>query len=135
MYHVMRCKDTEAADIELEKWEIQVRKGSLSLAVLATLWDKELYGLEILRRLEQSAGFTVAEGTIYPLLNRLKTARFIDSEWVEADAGHPRKYFNLTASGRRYVLELARMWDEFAAGINRLLVPLEVRAHGRRRAS
>jgi len=127
--------DAEPAGIDLEKWEIQLRKGSLSLAVLATLWDKELYGLEILRRLEQSAGFAVAEGTIYPLLNRLKTASFVDSEWVEADAGHPRKYFNLTAGGRRYVLELARMWNEFAGGMNRLLVPLEVRAHGRRRAS
>jgi hypothetical protein len=54
----MRYKEIEPDASELEKWEIQLRKGSFSLAVLATLWDKELYGLEILRRLEQSAGFT-----------------------------------------------------------------------------
>jgi PadR family transcriptional regulator PadR len=131
----MRYKDLDPSDIDLEKWESQLRKGSLSLAVLATLWDEELYGLEILRRLDQMAGFSVAEGTIYPLLNRLKTATFIESEWVEADGGHPRKYFSLTASGRRYVIELFRMWNEFAGGMNRLLAPLEGHAHGKRRAS
>jgi PadR family transcriptional regulator, regulatory protein PadR len=135
MYRVMRYQDIEPSDVDLEKWEAQLRKGSLALAVLATLWDKELYGLEILRRLDQTAGFSVAEGTIYPLLNRLKAASFVEADWVEADAGHPRKYFNLTASGRRYVVALLGLWNEFAGGMNRLLAPLEGRAHARRRAS
>jgi PadR family transcriptional regulator, regulatory protein PadR len=125
----------DSAETDVEKWEIQLRKGSLSLAVLATLWDGELYGLEILRRLEQVASFVVAEGTIYPLLNRLKMAAYIESRWVEADAGHPRKYFRLTVNGRRYVMELFRRWHEFARGMNRLLAPLEARVRGRRNAS
>ena len=135
MYSVMSSEDTDPSEVELGKWEIQLRKGSLSLATLATLWNGELYGLEILRRLEQVASFVVAEGTIYPLLNRLKSAGFIESEWVEADAGHPRKYFRLTVSGRRYLIGLSRTWHGFAQGMNRLLAPLEPRIHGKRRAS
>lgn len=122
-------------EVDLGKWEIQLRKGSLSLAVLASLWNGELYGLEILRRLEQIANFTVAEGTIYPLLNRLKTAGFIESDWVEAEAGHPRKYFRLTVGGRRYLIGLTRTWHEFARGMDQLLAPLEPRVRGKRRAS
>ena len=125
----------DSAETGVEKWEIQLRKGSLSLAVLATLWDGELYGLEILRRLEQVASFVVAEGTIYPLLNRLKMAAYIESRWVEPDAGHPRKYFRLTVNGRRYVMELFRRWHEFARGMNQLLAPLEARVRGKRNAS
>jgi PadR family transcriptional regulator, regulatory protein PadR len=121
--------------VDFGKWEIQLRKGSLPLAVLASLWNSELYGLEILRRLEQIANFTVAEGTIYPILNRLKTAGFIESEWVEAEAGHPRKYFRLTVAGRRYVIGLSGAWHEFSRGMNQLLAPLEPRVRGKRRAS
>jgi PadR family transcriptional regulator len=135
MYSVMSTLDTDPLEVDLGKWEIQLRKGSLPLAVLASLCSGELYGLEILRRLEQVANFTVAEGTIYPILNRLKTAGFIESRWVETDAGHPRKYFRLTASGRRYAIGLSGAWHEFARGMNRLLVPLEARVHGKRRAS
>jgi PadR family transcriptional regulator PadR len=131
----MSTEDADPTEADLGKWEVQLRKGSLSLAALATLWNGELYGLEILQRLEQVASFTVAEGTIYPLLNRLKTAGFIESKWVEADAGHPRKYFRLTVSGRRYVIGLSRTWHEFAHGMNQLLAPLEARVHGKRRAS
>jgi PadR family transcriptional regulator, regulatory protein PadR len=135
MYSVMNASDTDPLEVDLGKWEIQLRKGSLSLAVLASLWNGELYGLEILRRLEQIANFTVAEGTIYPILNRLKTAGFIESEWVEAEAGHPRKYFRLTVGGRRYVIGLFGAWHEFARGMNQLLAPLEPRVRGKRRAS
>jgi PadR family transcriptional regulator PadR len=135
MYRAMSIIDTEQLEVDLGKWEIQLRKGSLSLAVLATLWNGKLYGLEILRRLEQIANFTVAEGTIYPLLNRLKTAGFVESEWVEAEGGHPRKYFRLTVSGRRYVNGLSGAWQEFARGMDQLLAPLEPRVRGKRRAS
>ena len=131
----MSASDTDPLEVDLGKWEIQLRKGSLSLAVLASLWNGELYGLEILRQLEQIANFTVAEGTIYPLLNRLKTAGFVESEWVEAEAGHPRKYYRLTVSGRRYVTGLFGAWHEFARGMDQLLAPVEPRVRGKRRAS
>ena len=110
---------------ELGKWESQLRKGGLGLAVLATLWPGRLYGLEILRRLESGAGLAVQEGTIYPLLSRLKADGLVDAEWVQAEAGHPRKYYGLTDPGRRRLREMTAGWRSFAGGLERLLAPLE----------
>ncbi len=107
-----------------DKWEVQLRKGCLELAVLGTLWPGRKYGLEILRDLERDSELVVSEGTVYPLLARLKSEGLLDSEWVEADAGHPRKYYRLTPSGRRRALQMARLWARFAAGVGELLAPL-----------
>lgn len=123
----------EPSDTDFAKWEVQLRKGGLGLAVLASLWEGKLYGLEMLRRLEDVAGLSVPEGTIYPLLARLKAAGFVESEWVEAEAGHPRKYYRLTGAGRSYVREIASMWFEFSAGLNRLLAPLEEKRNAKRK--
>ena len=120
----MNDPDRRATDAEVGKWETQLRKGGLGLAVLATLWNGRLYGLEMLRRLESEAGLSVPEGTIYPLLNRLKTEGLVASEWVEA-AGHPRKYYSLTDLGRARVREMAASWTSFAAGLERLLAPVK----------
>ena len=108
----------------LERWETQLRKGGLTLAVLASLWEGRLYGLDILRRLQSSAELTVSEGAIYPLLNRLRGEGLIASEWVEAEAGHPRKYYALTEAGRRRVRDLATVWTRFAGGLEVLLAPV-----------
>lgn len=107
-----------------EKWEVQLRKGSLELAILAALWEGRLYGLEIIRRLESDSDLIVVEGTVYPLLNRLKALGLLDSEWVESDAGHPRKYYLLTAAGRRRALEMARIWARFSSSMSKMLAPL-----------
>ena len=117
--------DRPAAADELGKWEVQVRKGGLGLAVLAILWPERVYGLEILRRLESQAGLAIPEGTIYPLLSRMKAEGLVDSEWVEADAGHPRKYYRLTEAGRTRVRGMAQSWRAFAGGLDRLLAPIE----------
>ncbi|MGA2711711.1 MAG: PadR family transcriptional regulator [Bryobacteraceae bacterium] len=71
--------DTSVPDISdsTGKWEVQLRNGCIELAVLASLWDGRLYGLEILRRLEYFSGLTVSEGTIYPLLGRLAVAGWV----------------------------------------------------------
>lgn len=82
---------TTLASEASENWEVQVRKGCLELAILAALWSGKLYGLEILRRLEAGSRLVVPEGTVYPLLSRLKSEGWLDSEWVEADSGHPRE--------------------------------------------
>jgi PadR family transcriptional regulator, regulatory protein PadR len=107
-----------------EKWEAQLRKGCLELAILASLWDQRLYGLEILRVLEESSNLVLAEGTVYPILGRLKEDGLLHSEWVEAEAGHPRKYYWLTASGRLKVVSMAQFWNSFAANLNLLLKPV-----------
>jgi PadR family transcriptional regulator PadR len=108
-----------------DKWEVQLRKGGLELAILASLWRGRLYGLEILRRLESDSHLIVSEGTVYPLLNRLKAMSLVDSEWVESDAGHPRKYYALTPAGRERAREMFRVWTRFSSSIGKLLAPLE----------
>jgi PadR family transcriptional regulator, regulatory protein PadR len=120
-------KDTTAMAVSesAEKWEIQLRKGSLELAILASLWDGTLYGLEILRHLENSSDLVVVEGTVYPLLSRLRSLGLVASEWVESDSGHPRKYYRLTPAGRQRALEMARVWAQFSASMTSLLAPLK----------
>ena len=108
-----------------EKWEVQLRKGSLELAILAALWEGRLYGLEILRYLESNSDLIVVEGTVYPLLNRLRALGLVESEWVESEFGHPRKYYRLTADGRQRALEMARIWVRFSASMTNVLRPLD----------
>lgn len=107
-----------------DKWEVQLRKGCLELAILASLWEGKRYGLEILRRLQSHSGLVVSEGTVYPLLSRIKAEGLLASEWIEAEAGHPRKYYRLTALGRRRAIEMARLWSVFAASVEELVAPL-----------
>jgi PadR family transcriptional regulator PadR len=108
----------------IDRWEVQLRKGCLELAILGILWPERLYGLEMLRRLEKDSDMTLSAGTVYPLLARLKAEGLLESEWVEADAGHPRKYYRLTAVGRRRAVEMARMWSDFASSLGDLLSPV-----------
>jgi PadR family transcriptional regulator, regulatory protein PadR len=107
----------------IEGWEVQLRKGSLELAILASLAPGRLYGLEILRRLEERGSLSVPEGTIYPLLARLKGEGWVDAEWIAADSAHPRKYYRLTAAGRRRATQMARAWASFSESLDRLLEP------------
>lgn len=108
----------------MDKWEVQLRKGCLELAILGCLWPAKLYGLEILRRLETDSDLVLSAGTVYPLLSRLKAEGLLDAEWVEAEAGHPRKYYRLTPAGRRRALQMAKMWSRFSANLEELLAPL-----------
>jgi PadR family transcriptional regulator PadR len=117
--------EREARDQGLaDKWEKQLRKGCLELAILAALWEGKRYGLEILRWLESDSDLIVSEGTVYPLLSRLKALGLVRSEWVESDAGHPRKYYALTPAGKQRAREMAGMWERFRTSMSRLLAPL-----------
>ncbi len=120
----MVVNSREANQEPADKWEVQVRKGCLELAILAVLWPGRAYGLEILRQLAENSALIVPEGTVYPLLNRLKAEGWLASEWVETDAGHPRKYYKLTAGGQRRAVEMAKFWSTFSANLDGLLGPL-----------
>src|SRR5688572_21897989 len=115
-----RSSDT----VPLERSQVHARKVVLELVVLAALWSGRLYGLELIRRLDSDAQLAVPEGTLYPLLNRLRAEGQVDAEWVEAEAGHPRKYYRLTPDGRRRVVQMARFWRGFATGIDAVLQPV-----------
>ncbi len=107
-----------------QNWEAQIRKGCLDMAILASLWESRLYGLEILRALSTKSQLDVAEGTLYPILSRLKSEGLLQSEWVEAETGHPRKYYWLTAAGRDRALQMARAWSNFADNLAILVRPV-----------
>jgi len=107
-----------------DRWEAQLRKGALEMAALASLWNGRLYGLEIIRFLESNSRLVLAEGTIYPILNRLKAEGMLTSDWVEAEAGHPRKYYALTEPGRTRLRRMAEAWANFAGGLSQLLEPV-----------
>jgi PadR family transcriptional regulator PadR len=107
-----------------DRWEAQLRKGSLDLAILGVLWNERLYGLDILRRL-QGASLEVAEGTLYPILMRLKQDGLLESAWVETGAGHPRKYYWLTRAGRQRALRMSQSWDAFSLSISGLLLGMK----------
>jgi PadR family transcriptional regulator len=124
-YIVSHMKERESVGQDAsDKWEVQLRKGCLELAILGALWDGRRYGLEILRRLETDSDLVVSEGTVYPLLTRLKALELVRSEWVATDAGHPRKYYALTHAGRQRAIEMSKTWARFSSSMDKLLAPL-----------
>ena|SRR5579859_665001 len=111
-------------DSGADKWEVQLRKGCLELAILAVIGDGKVYGLEILRRLERDSDMVISEGTIYPLLGRLSALGLVESEWVVSATGHPRRYYALTAAGKDRAREMAKTWSHFASSMRQLLASL-----------
>lgn len=85
----------------------QLRKGILELAVMGVLYNERHYGYSLIRVLSENSSITLKEGTVYPILGRLDRDGLVRSEWVESDQGPPRKYYELTASGRRLFDELS----------------------------
>jgi len=126
MHYIVLCMAAIHPDTSgpVDKWEVQLRKGCLELAILASLWGGRLYGLELLRVLEKDSELIITEGTVYPLLSRLRAEGLLDAEWVEAELGHPRKYYRLTAAGRRRAIAMAQIWSRFSANLDGLLTPL-----------
>jgi PadR family transcriptional regulator PadR len=110
-----------AAKEHVDRWEEQLRRGSLELAILASLWHRPLYGLEILRNLESGSGLVVTEGTIYPLLSRLRTDGVVTSKWIESQLGHPRRYYELTRIGRTRLCLMEQRWTAYSKALTRIL--------------
>lgn len=83
-----------------DNWTVQVRKGVLELCLLSALDSGEHYGYALVKRLSATPGLSVAEGSIYPLLSRMKSAGLVDSRLEESASGPARKYYQLTDAGR-----------------------------------
>lgn len=86
-----------------ENWTVQVRKGLLELCVLNTLEDRECYGYELVKAMVEIPGLGVTEGTLYPLLSRLRLQGLLKTRLVESTEGPARKYYALTPEGRKIV--------------------------------
>lgn len=99
----------------------QLRKGVLELAVLAELERAPSYGGELLERLATNGGLRVSSGTLYPLLTRLRGAGFVAPRWQESPVGPPRKYYELTAGGRRQLANLTDAWRELSTAMTAIL--------------
>ena len=86
----------------------QLRKGILELAVMGVLYHERHYGYSLVRVLAESGSISLKEGTVYPILARLNRDGLVRSEWMQSDQGPPRKYYELTASGRQLFDELSQ---------------------------
>lgn len=112
---------TKPAGRQNEKWETQIRKGLLDLIILSYLRDREYYGYELISEIRDFISMDLSEGTIYPLLNRLKKEKLITSKWVEMDSGVPRKYYRATAAGQRAYDEMKASWRELNLSLEKLM--------------
>lgn len=110
-----------STDEVMEKWEVQLRKGTLELAILAALQQRTLYGLELLKLLQSLPSTTITEGTLYPLLDRLKRDELVDAQWVQEGETRPRKYYQLTPLGNKKLTDLTRLWRQSVTDIEWLL--------------
>ncbi|HTQ35854.1 MAG TPA: PadR family transcriptional regulator [Steroidobacteraceae bacterium] len=96
-----------------------IRKGLLEFAVLRVIAREKLYVAEMLQRLSGTE-FATQEGTLYPLLSRLRREGLVDYEWQESEAGPPRKYYRLTEPGRSALQELQGYWNHLNDTLTRL---------------
>jgi PadR family transcriptional regulator, regulatory protein PadR len=102
--------------MKIENTKAQMRKGVLEYCILSVLRDNDAYVAEILETLKD-AKLLVVEGTIYPLLTRLKNAGLLLYRWEESTGGPPRKYYGLTDTGREFLKELTYTWDELQTAV------------------
>lgn len=104
-----------------EKWMAQIRKGSFELCLLAILSRGMRYGYDIVQALSGEGGLVIKEGTIYPLLGRLRSEGLVDAEWRPSPQGPRRKYYRLTPEGERRLAEMRLEWRGFADDVERIL--------------
>ncbi|MEM7187350.1 MAG: PadR family transcriptional regulator [Bacteroidota bacterium] len=105
--------------MKIENTKAQMRKGVLEYCILSILKDGEAYTSDILETLKD-AKMLVVEGTIYPLLTRLKNAGLLNYRWEESTGGPPRKYYLLTETGKLFLKELNTTWSELQQAVNRV---------------
>ncbi len=105
--------------MNIENTKAQMRKGILEYCILSILGTGEAYPSDILGELKSSK-LLVVEGTIYPLLTRLKNAGLLTYRWEESTSGPPRKYYKLTTVGENFLSELASSWQELNKAVQQI---------------
>ncbi|MEL6945664.1 MAG: PadR family transcriptional regulator [Bacteroidota bacterium] len=104
----------------IQKWSSQVKKGVLSFIVLKVLHEREFYGYELIEEVKKYTKIEIAEGTLYPLMNRLKKEGLVESKWVEQSSGIPRKYYHLTDDGIKNLKEMNEYWQGLVNSIQKI---------------
>jgi len=105
--------------MNIENTQSQMRKGILEFCILSIIRRGEAYPSDIVEEMK-AANLNILEGTLYPLLTRLKNAAMLNYRWVESNSGPPRKYFLLTETGEAFYKELEATWNELANAVNAL---------------
>ncbi len=103
-----------------DNWTVQVRKGVLELCILTALAEKERYGYELVKTLVAVPGLGVTEGTLYPLLSRLRVQGYISARLEESSEGPARKYYALTADGTKVMAAMNDYLEDLNHGIRKL---------------
>jgi PadR family transcriptional regulator, regulatory protein PadR len=104
--------------MNIENTKAQMKKGVLEFCILSILSTHEAYPSDIIEKLKEGK-LIVVEGTLYPLLTRLKNAGLLDYRWEESKSGPPRKYFKLTEAGINSLNELNTTWNELVEAVNK----------------
>ena len=105
--------------MNIDNTQSQMRKGVLEFCILSIIRQGEVYPSDIVEKMK-AANLHILEGTLYPLLTRLKNANFLTYRWVESNSGPPRKYFSMTEKGLAFYHELEATWNELANAVNTL---------------
>ncbi|MCU0448250.1 MAG: PadR family transcriptional regulator [Bernardetiaceae bacterium] len=108
--------------MNLENTQVQMRKGVLEFCILSIIARGEVYASDMLAELT-GARIMVVEGTLYPLLTRLRKAGLVDYKWIESAFGPPRKYYTLTPEGERFLQGLRQTWDELITSTHAIVKP------------
>ena len=118
----------------IENTKAQMRKGILELCVLSIISQEEVYPSDILNKLKE-AKLIVVEGTMYPLLSRLKNADLLSYEWKESTSGPPRKYYSLTDEGVAFLEGLKETWNDLNTAVSKTTAPLKKSSASKRKSS
>lgn len=105
--------------MNIENTKAQMRKGILEFCILSLISRKEMYVSDLIGALRQGE-LEVVEGTLYPLLTRLKNAEILSYRWEESTGGPPRKYYQITEKGKEALAELQKTWEELTSSVNQL---------------
>ena len=108
------------AILSFDNWTTQLRKGLLELAILNSLSSGPLYGYDIVRQLADVDSLVITEGTVYPILSRLRNDRLVETYIEESPQGPPRKYYRLTTRGREELRRMNDHWEQLHKGIAQL---------------
>jgi PadR family transcriptional regulator PadR len=107
--------------VNSENAKAQMRKGVLELCILSILSQRDAYPTDIIEKLKETK-LVVVEGTLYPLLTRLKNTGLLTYRWEESTSGPPRKYYKLTEIGEQYLKELQTSWEELVNAVNKTII-------------
>jgi PadR family transcriptional regulator PadR len=108
--------------MNLENTKAQMRKGVLEFCILSVLSNGDAYTSDIINKLKE-ARLIVVEGTLYPMLTRLKNAGLLQYRWEESTSGPPRKYYGLTHEGQQFLQELKGSWNDLVESVSQTLKP------------